>query len=96
MGKASDIGDLEPLDKCRGEKRALEAIVHRMKSLDFCGGKVRIDHCFNEAAALTLREMIMAEMPDAEVEIYPCGGLCSFYAEDGGLLIGFETAENYV
>ncbi len=95
VGKASEMGDLEPLDKCRGEKKALEAIVHRMKSLDFCGGRVRIDHCFNEAAALTLREMIMAEMPDAEVEIYPCGGLCSFYAEDGGLLIGFETAEKY-
>jgi len=93
VGKASDRGDLEPLDKCRGEKKALEAIVHRMKALDFCGGKVKIAHCFNEEAAEKLRDMILAEMPDAAIEIYPTGGLCSFYAEEGGLLIGFETAE---
>ena len=28
----------------------------------------------------------------AEVEIYALRGLCSFYAEKGGLIIGFETA----
>lgn len=93
VGKASERGDLEPLDKCRGEKKALEAIVRRMKALDFAGGKVKIAHCFNAPAAEKLKELIIAEMPDACVEIYPCGGLCSFYAEEGGLLVGFETGK---
>ena len=90
VGKASAKGDLEPLDKSRGEGKALAAIVHRMKSMNYAGGKVKIAHCLNETAAERLRGMILAEMPDARVEIYPAGGLCSYYAEKGGLLIGFE------
>ena len=93
VGRASERGDLEPLDKCRGEKKALETIVRRMKSMNYSGGKVKIAHCFNEAAAESLRQKIVDEMPDAVVEIYPAGGLCSFYAEQGGLLVGFDTVE---
>ena len=91
VGRASDRGELEPLDKCRGRRKALAAMVHRMKAMNFTGGKVRIGHVFNEEGALELRELILAEMPDAAVEIYPCGGLCCFNAEKGGLLMGFET-----
>lgn len=90
VGKASDRGDLEPLDKCRGEKKALDAIVQHMKALGHTGSKVRIAHCFNEGAAQGLKERIQAAFADARVEIYECGGLCSFYAEKGGLLVGFE------
>lgn len=90
VGKASDRGDLEPLDKCRGEKKALDAIVQHMKDLGHTGSRVRIAHCFNKAAAQGLKERIQAAFADARVEIYECGGLCSFYAEKGGLLVGFE------
>lgn len=90
VGKASDRGDLEPLDKCRGEKKALETIVERMKSLGHRGSKVRIAHCFNTEAAEGLQQRILAAFPGSQVEIYPCRGLCSFYAEKGGLLVGFE------
>ena len=65
IGKASDKGDLEPLDKCRGEKRSLDAIVDRMVSLGFSGGKVRIAHCFNESAAKKLAELIEAKFDNA-------------------------------
>jgi len=90
VGKASDRGDLEPLDKCRGEKKALDAIVQHMKDLGHTGSRVRIAHCLNQEAALGLKERILARFPKAWVEIYECGGLCSFYAEKGGLLVGFE------
>ena len=90
IGKASDKGDLEPLDKCRGEKRSLDAIVDRMVSLGFSGGKVRIAHCFNESAAKKLAELIEAKFDNAYIESYHCRGLCSFYAETGGILVGFE------
>lgn len=90
IGKASDKGDLETLDKCRGEQKALECIVSDMKKLGWCGGRVRIAHCFNEAAAQKLQQLIKEQFEDTNTEIYRSGGLCSFYAERGGLLVGFE------
>lgn len=90
VGKASDIGTLEVLDKCRGEKKALRNILENMIKLGFKGGKVRISHCFNLSAAQSLNAIITEAFPDALTEIYSAGGLVSFYAEKGGLLIGFE------
>lgn len=92
VGKASDRGDLEPLNKCRGEARALETIVRHLKEIGLQKGRVRIAHCFNESAAKQLRELIQKEFSKARVELCRCRGLCSFYAEKGGLLVGFEKA----
>lgn len=90
VGRASDRGDLEPLNKCRGELKALETIVGHLREMGFKKGKVRIAHCFNEDAARKLKEMILAEFSQAKIEMFACRGLCSFYAEKGGMLIGFE------
>lgn len=90
VGKASDKGDLQPLDKCRGEQKALKAIVNRLKSSGLEKGRVIIDHCFNPTAAGALKGQINLEFPHAVVEVGKCHGLCSFYAEKGGLLVGFE------
>ena len=90
VGKASDKGDLEPLHKCRGEHRALETILAHMKGEGLANGRVRIGHCQNLAAAEKLAAMLKAELPQVKVEIGACRGLCSFYAERGGLLVGFE------
>lgn len=90
VGKASDKGELEILEKSRGEKRALHAIVQNMKHMGHNGGKVRIDHCCNESAAIKLKELILEEFKTSQIEIFKSGGLCSYYAEKGGLMIGFE------
>lgn len=90
VGKASNKGDLEPLNKCRGEKKALAAIVERLEELGFAGGKIRIMHCINENAAVTLESLVKEKFPTAQTEIENSRGLCTFYAEKGGLLIGFE------
>ena len=90
VGRASDEGTLEPLHKCRGEKRALATILEEMKGRLFAGGKVRITHCMNEAGAQQLRQLILSAFPHADVKISLNRGLCSFYAERGGLLVGFE------
>ena len=89
VGKALD-GVLEPLDKSRGEKRALTAITERMRELGYSGGKVRIAHCLNPDAAAHLTELLRSRFPTLCVDVYPTGGLCSYYAEKGGLLVGFE------
>ncbi len=90
IGKASAKGDLETLDKCRGEQRAIETIATRLCELGYKGARLKIAHCFNENAAQNLKKLIMDKFPKASVEVYSCRGLCSFYAEEGGMLIGFE------
>lgn len=92
VGKASDVGTLEQMSKCRGEKKALLTLYKHMKDLGYAGGKVRIDHCENPVAADKLKELILQEYPNADMDVEETRGLCSFYAELGGLLVGFEKA----
>ena len=89
VGKASDKGDLEPLDKCRGEEKALKAIVDQLNKNGLKTGKVHIAHCFNESAAEALADLVKKEF-NCSIEISALRGLCSFYAEKGGLLVGYE------
>lgn len=91
VGRASEEGTLEPLHKCRGEQRALKQLLESMKEMGYAGGKVRLAHTFNEPAAMKMKEMILSHFPNADVRIRKNGGLCSYYAERGGLLLGFES-----
>lgn len=90
VGRASDVGTLEQLEKCRGEKKAISSLLNLLSSFGYNGGRVRISHCLNEGAAETMKAGILAMYPQADLQIRPTGGLCSFYAEKGGMLIGFE------
>lgn len=91
MGIASEVGTLEDKSKCRGEKKTILAVWKQMKELGYRGGKVRIHHCFNLEAAKQLKDMIKNEFANAEVLIGTTKGLCSFYAEQGGMLVGMES-----
>lgn len=90
VGDVSEEG-LHPTNKCRGEKKAIASLFDNMKRLGYKGAKVLIDHCYNETAAKALRDTICKEFPAAKVIIDKTKGLCSFYAEKGGLMIGFEV-----
>ena len=91
VGRASERGDLEQLHKPRGEKKTLETTAQTLKDLGLKkDGKVYIGHCFNQAAAEGVKAILNRELPEVQVSIYLTGGLCSFYAEKGGLMIGFE------
>ena len=90
VGKASDVGTLEPKCKCRGEARSLEAILSILESDGLNCGKVSIAHNQNESGALTLKRMIEDKISGAQVDVHELRGLCCFYAEPGGLLIGYE------
>ena len=92
VGKASNEGTLEPMHKCRGERRSLETLVTELEAEGFRSGKISIGHCQNEEAALQLKEMILSKFNSAIIEIHKFRGLCSFYAEKGGVLVGFEKA----
>ena len=43
-------------------------------------------------AAQQLRQLILREHPGCTATIGDCTGLCSFYAEKGGLIVGYEGA----
>lgn len=91
VGRASDEGTLEVLHKCRGSKSAVNTLFKEMKKSGYCGGKVRIGHCYNPVAANSLSDMILDAFPAADVTMHQLTGLCSFYAEKNGLMIGYEA-----
>ena len=91
VGAATE-GVLDPLHKCRGEAKALDTIYKEMKLRGYAGGKVGISHCFNLNAANVLKDKVLADYPEEKVCIEPTTALCSFYAERGGLIIGFEDS----
>ena len=94
------IGDVKgglitPVHKPRGDKKAIPMLVERMKERGFYDGALlRIAHCFGEEPALMLRDAVLAEFPNTRFVLEPTTALCSFYAEEGGLMIGFEGGYN--
>ena len=90
IGRASEEGTLEMICKSRGPLGAANDIVSNMISDGYKGGRVRIHHANNISSAELLMGKICEKFPEAKIDILPAGGLCSFYAEQGGLLVGFE------
>lgn len=93
IGQASESGELDVLCKTRGEHGALERIVLEMKGHGFTSGRVHIAHCGNPEAAKRLKLMLHAVFEGAQIDVSECGGLCSYYAELGGLMVGYEDGE---
>ncbi len=91
VGQASAEGTLEMLGKARGARRTRQLMLSEMERLGYRGGSARIGHCQNETLALEIREEIRQRFPAADAQIHPLRGLCSYYAERGGIMLGFET-----
>ena len=84
-------GQITPVHKPRGAKGATGKLFEMMKERGFQDGNIlRIAHCFGEEAALALRDAVLKEFPNTRFQLEPTTALCSFYAEAGGLIIGFE------
>ncbi|MBF0781076.1 MULTISPECIES: DegV family protein [unclassified Granulicatella] len=91
VGTASSEGKLELLQKARGEKKAILATYDEMKKANYQGGKVIIAHCNNLSACQQLKTLIQQDFPKAEITFIKTSGLCSFYGENEGILLGYET-----
>ena len=88
-------GEITPVHKPRGARKATQALVEMVKERGFADGNLlRIAHCFGEEAAQALCDAVRAEFPNARFLVEPTTALCSFYAEAGGLIIGFEGNYN--
>lgn len=90
VGEASDTGTLELLQKARGAKKALTAAVDEVLKAGYKGGRIIIAHRNNEKFCQQFSEAIKEKFPAADISFLPTSGLCSFYAEEGGLLMGYE------
>ena len=90
-------GQIIPTQKPRGQKKATEALVAMIRERGFTNSSwLRIAHCFGENQAQLLVDEVRREFPDARYTIEPTGVLCSFYAEEGGLMIAMEGGFNEV
>ena len=90
---AGDVqgGQITPVHKPRGAKGATAKLVEMLKERGFRDGNIlRVAHCYGEEAALALKNAVLKEFPNTRFTLETTGGLCSFYAEEGGLIIGFE------
>lgn len=91
VATASAQGEIEPISKSRGDKRAIAEMVQQLRQAGFNGGKVRISHVQDHALAMQYAEAIRHAFPGSDILLRPSTALCSFYAEKSGILIGIET-----
>lgn len=91
IGQASAEGTLELLQKVRGQKKTVSAGLEEMIKSGYKGGKVMISHCNNDKIVEQLTAALREKFPEASLTALPTSGLCSFYAEDGGILMGYEV-----
>lgn len=91
VGTASPEGTLAQLGKCRGDRKAIPELMSHMTAAGYQGGKVRITHVENPELAEKYAAAFREKWPDADIAISLSGGLCSYYAERGAVLIGIET-----
>ena len=88
-------GEIIPVVKPRGAKKAFAALVELLAERGYEDGKlIRVAHCFGEENALGFKAAVLERYPNANFVIEHTTGLCSFYAEAGGLMIGFEGGYN--
>ncbi|HFI0187288.1 TPA: DegV family protein [Streptococcus suis] len=90
VGEASSEGKLELLQKARGHKKSVTAAWEEMKKAGYKGGRIIMAHRNNDKFFQQFSDLVKETYPEASIEEVATSGLCSFYAEEGGLLMGYE------
>ena len=91
------VGNIMLLEKARGTKNAMEKLVNivcaqeekmRLKGRE--KKPLTISHCNAPELALNLKQSILERCPGiTDITVLPTGGLSTFYAFDGGIVIGY-------
>ena len=90
VGEAGPQGTLELLQKARGYKKSLSAAFEEIIKAGYAGGEIIISHRNNDKFCQQFSDLVKEKFPNAQIQAIPTSGLCSFYAEEGGLLMGYE------
>ena len=84
-------GEIVSVHKPRGAKKAVHATVQAVRERGFRdGGLIRIAHCFAEDTVQEFMALIREQFPHTRFLVEPTTALCSYYAEVGGYILGFE------
>lgn len=89
IGIGTEQGTIQVTGKTRGPAGAVAKLLGQMREAGFQGGRVVISHCQNPSLAAMLKRKIEELWADCEVHILPTRGLCSYYAERGGLIVSY-------
>lgn len=89
IGIASKEGRINIKKKIRGNSRVVQVFLDDLNEQNFSGSPVIINHCENLALAFELKKAITKLWEHAIVDIYPMGGICSYYAERKGIMLAF-------
>ncbi len=90
-------GTIAPVQKPRGAKKATQTMAELIRERGFFdGARLRIAHCFAQDQARDLANAIMQQFPNTRLTVEETTGLCSFYAEAGGMIVAFEGSFNEV
>lgn len=92
VATASEEGTIEPIAKCRGDKRVVEELLNQLEKAGFRSGKIRLGHTENPGFAQTIFTELKKRYPKADILLYQARGLCSYYSERGAIFVGIETA----
>ena len=87
--KGSKEGSIEMVGKNRSLRRTYCNLVERMKKQGKIN-KILISYCENKEGARELAKKLHETFKNATIRIQPAGGLCSFYAQERGLIVAYE------
>lgn len=90
IGIGSNEGTICIKGKVRGSAKAIVMLLEDMKERGFRGGRVIISHCHNSIIANKLKSKIRDIWQDTKISVIPARGLCSYYAERGGLIVSYR------
>lgn len=89
IGVASAEGTIEVKKIARGSKKIIDVIIEDIKERGENCRSIIIAHCQNEELAEKIKEVICKTFENIDIKIMPTRGLCSYYAEKHGILVGF-------
>ena len=89
IGTGDRQGRISMKAKVRGTKRMLQHIIKDIRVHGSSVDMVMISHCDNEETATELKYFLQEQCPGLEIQISPTGGLCSSYAERGGIIVAY-------
>lgn len=90
IGIASAKGTIEMKGIARGKNKAVDIVLNDMKQRAVQIKSVVISHCQNIEFAKRVKTEIQNVWSTADITIIPTRGLCSYYAEQNGLIIGYS------
>lgn len=89
IAEGSKEGTIEMIGKARGTEKTYRQFVERLKSYGDMK-EILISHCHNPEGAKKLQAKLQEALGNVKISIMTTGGLCSFYAEDQGMIIAYE------